>query len=122
MPRWKPCTGARTARPIRWKPACRFVTLDRKYVVAIVRDITERKQAQIEMENIHKQLVESSRLAGMAEIATNVLHNVGNVLNSVNISTDLIVDERQEVQGLQSRQSCGFAPGTRARPWGVYDP
>jgi signal transduction histidine kinase len=28
----------------------------------------------------------------MAEIASNVLHNVGNVLNSVNISTDLIVD------------------------------
>jgi signal transduction histidine kinase len=36
--------------------------------------------------------VESSRLAGMAEIATNVLHNVGNALNSVNISTSLIVD------------------------------
>jgi two-component system, NtrC family, sensor kinase len=28
----------------------------------------------------------------MAEIATNVLHNVGNVLNSVNISTGLIVE------------------------------
>ena len=45
-----------------------------------------------ELENIHKQLVEASRRGGMAEIATNVLHNVGNVLNSVNISTGLIVE------------------------------
>jgi PAS domain S-box-containing protein len=59
---------------------------------ATVRDITESKRAQVELENLHKQLVESSRLTGMAEIATNVLHNVGNVLNSVNISTDLIMD------------------------------
>jgi signal transduction histidine kinase len=45
-----------------------------------------------ELESIHKQLVEASRLGGMAEVATNVLHNVGNVLNSVNVSTDLIVE------------------------------
>jgi len=33
-----------------------------------------------------------AREAGMAEIATHVLHNVGNVLNSVNVSTALIGD------------------------------
>jgi PAS domain S-box-containing protein len=69
-----------------------FVALDRKYLVAIVRDITGRKKLEFEMENLHKKLVEASRLAGMAEIASNVLHNVGNALNSVNISTELIVD------------------------------
>ncbi len=45
-----------------------------------------------ELENIHKQLVVASRQGGMAEIATNVLHNVGNVLNSVNVSAGLIVE------------------------------
>jgi two-component system NtrC family sensor kinase len=45
-----------------------------------------------ELENIHKQLVDASRRGGMAEIATNVLHNVGNVLNSVNISTGVLID------------------------------
>jgi len=45
-----------------------------------------------ELESIHKQLVVASRQGGMAEIATNVLHNVGNVLNSVNISTNLVVE------------------------------
>ncbi len=54
-------------------------------------DITERKGAQAELEKLHKQLVEASRRSGMAEIAANVLHNVGNVLNSLNVSTSLIV-------------------------------
>jgi signal transduction histidine kinase len=37
-------------------------------------------------------LLETSRQAGMAEIATNVLHNVGNVLNSVNVSASVVID------------------------------
>jgi signal transduction histidine kinase len=45
-----------------------------------------------ELEHTHTQLVEASRQGGMAEIATNVLHNVGNVLNSVNVSAGLILD------------------------------
>jgi PAS domain S-box-containing protein len=57
---------------------------------AFLRDITERKRAQSELENIHKQLIDASRQAGMAEIATNVLHNVGNILNSVNISATVV--------------------------------
>jgi signal transduction histidine kinase len=36
-------------------------------------------------------LVAGARDAGRAEIATNVLHNVGNVLNSVNVSAQLLV-------------------------------
>jgi signal transduction histidine kinase len=51
------------------------------------------EQRTKELENTHKELVEASRRGGMAEIATNVLHNVGNVLNSVNVSTDLILEK-----------------------------
>lgn len=43
-----------------------------------------------ELQAVHRQLLAAARQAGMAEIATNVLHNVGNVLNSVNISAGLI--------------------------------
>ncbi|ATB31017.1 ATP-binding protein [Melittangium boletus] len=42
-----------------------------------------------ELKDIHRRLVESARQEGMAEIATNVLHNVGNVLNSVRSSAQL---------------------------------
>jgi signal transduction histidine kinase len=55
----------------------------------VERTVTERTQ---ELKNIHERLREISRQAGMAEIATNVLHNVGNVLNSVNVSTTLAMD------------------------------
>ena len=36
------------------------------------------------------QVVRAARAAGMSEIATGVLHNVGNVLNSVNVSASLL--------------------------------
>ncbi|TLZ33536.1 MAG: PAS domain S-box protein [Gammaproteobacteria bacterium] len=60
--------------------------------LAVVQDITERRLAEQELENVHKQLLVASRQAGMAEVATNVLHNVGNVLNSVNVSASLVTE------------------------------
>jgi signal transduction histidine kinase/PAS domain-containing protein len=60
-------------------------------MASIALEGAERKRAQAELEDLHQQLVIASRQSGMAEIATNVLHNVGNVLNSVNVSTGLIV-------------------------------
>ena len=60
------------------------------------RDITERKRAESELDRAHKQLVDASRKVGMAEVATGVLHNVGNVLNSVNVSATLINDRLRQ--------------------------
>lgn len=56
-------------------------------------DITERKKAEAELEKVHRELMDASRRAGMAEVATGVLHNVGNVLNSVNVSSNVIGDQ-----------------------------
>lgn len=69
----------------------------------IIRDISLRKQAEAEREAMYAQLVDSSRQAGMAEVATGVLHNVGNVLNSVNVSVNVLEDQlkRSQVQNLQ---------------------
>ena len=53
----------------------------------ISRDISAQKEAEFALEDSNKRLIEASRRAGMAEIAINVLHNIGNVLNSVNISS-----------------------------------
>ncbi|MBL9210699.1 MAG: GAF domain-containing protein [Opitutaceae bacterium] len=64
---------------------------ERRAVVAHV-DISERKQAEEELVRLHRQLLDASREAGMAEVATSVLHNVGNVLNSVNVSATLVGD------------------------------
>ncbi len=60
--------------------------------ILISADVTARRRADAELAALNQQLIDTSRLAGMAEIATGVLHNVGNVLNSVNVSTTLILD------------------------------
>jgi signal transduction histidine kinase len=43
------------------------------------------------------QLVEASRHAGMAEVATGVLHNVGNILTSVNVGIDVLNERAAEL-------------------------
>jgi PAS domain S-box-containing protein len=59
----------------------------------ISKDITALKEAEEKLAEVHRQLVDASRQAGMAEVATSVLHNVGNVLNSVNVSSSLISEK-----------------------------
>jgi signal transduction histidine kinase len=55
--------------------------------------ITRRMNADAEaLDRAHHELVDTARRAGMAEIATGVLHNVGNVLNSVNVSASLVAE------------------------------
>jgi signal transduction histidine kinase len=51
-----------------------------------------------ELQEAQSALVTTARQAGMAEIATNVLHNVGNVLNSVNVSAGLISSRIRETK------------------------
>ena len=60
------------------------------------REIAERERAQAELDVTHRRLLDASRQAGMAEVATNVLHNVGNVLNSANVSVNLIVEAMEQ--------------------------
>ena len=65
----------------------------------LTSEIEERKRVQLEVERVHRELMDASRQAGQAEVASNVLHNVGNVLNSVNVSATIIKDR---VQGFKS--------------------
>ena len=58
----------------------------------LTREVAERKRTEQELETVHQQLLDAARRAGMAEVATGVLHNVGNVLNSVNVSATLVVE------------------------------
>ncbi|MGA8138736.1 MAG: DAHL domain-containing protein [Pseudomonas gingeri] len=66
-------------------------------------DLEQRVERRTQsLREAQSELMESARLAGMAEIATNVLHNVGNVLNSVNISAELVARKLRssKAQGL----------------------
>ena len=65
-------------------------------LLGIAQDITPKKRAEEKLEALHKQMLVLARQAGMAETATSVLHNVGNVLNSVNVSATLLRDGIQK--------------------------
>lgn len=99
-------------------------------VQGVFYDITAQKCAAEELEQANSSLVDSSRFAGMAEVATGVLHNVGNVLNSVNVSGNVISDrlrgskviELGKVAGLLTLQAADFAGFVARDPRGPHIP
>ena len=66
--------------------------LDGKVLRGILLDVTDQRESEANTQGMHKMMVEASRQAGMAEIATGVLHNVGNVLNSLNVGAKLLAE------------------------------
>ncbi len=69
-----------------------------------VEDVTVRKRAERELEELHAQLLLASRQAGMAEVATGVLHNVGNVLTSVNLIVHDVQDRLKSTRLVHLRR------------------
>jgi PAS domain S-box-containing protein len=59
-------------------------------LVGIVLDISQRVSAEQRERLLQKQLREASHQSGMAEVATGVLHNVGNVLNSLGVAASTV--------------------------------
>ena len=68
----------------------------------IIRDVSKYKSDQQERQRLQTQLMQASRLAGQTEIATGILHNVGNALANVNLSISLLSEilTRSRLTGL----------------------
>ncbi|MBM3988604.1 MAG: HAMP domain-containing protein [Planctomycetes bacterium] len=66
----------------------RAVALERGDEIGTLSREFERMMHKLEASR--SELVTTARAAGMSEIATGILHNVGNVLNSVNVSAELV--------------------------------
>ena len=60
--------------------------------------VIAKDSALAELAEAQKRLIDLSRISGMAEVATGVLHNVGNVLNSVNVSATIVGDHLRELR------------------------
>src|SRR5206468_3774195 len=63
---------------------------DDRLFIAVLRDLTDAKRDEARVRELHGKLVEASRRAGMADVAAGVLHNVGNVLNSLNVAATML--------------------------------
>ncbi|HEX4666993.1 MAG TPA: ATP-binding protein [Chthoniobacterales bacterium] len=82
-----------------------------EYLSSVMRDMTERRQAEAALHASQQKLLDASRLAGMAEVATGVLHNVGNVLNSVNVSANLVVEKLRRSKAPRLAQAAALLTG-----------
>ncbi len=57
---------------------------------SLEEEVHEREKIELALKNSQKASLSSAHQAGMAEIATEVLHNIGNILNSLNIGVEAI--------------------------------
>lgn len=64
--------------------------------MAAVRDISERKKTQAKVDELNKQIINSAKRAGMAEVANSISHHLGNVLNNVNISAESLCHQADQ--------------------------
>jgi ligand-binding sensor domain-containing protein/signal transduction histidine kinase len=70
----------------------KLVTLVNERTQSLREEVEAKERARAELAQAQQHLMELSRRSGMAEVATGVLHNVGNVLNSVNVGASVISD------------------------------
>lgn len=70
------------------------------------RELQNHNVMQREREELFSELTLASRQAGMAEVATSVLHNVGNVLNSVNVSAHVVTEKLRGQRPKSLKQAC----------------
>lgn len=75
---------------------------DKQLRVCILRDVSARKETESKLANAQNQLVDAAHKSGMAEMATGVLHNIGNILNSVNLAGEEIyrISGSSKISGL----------------------
>ncbi|KTD73006.1 ATP-binding protein [Legionella tucsonensis] len=67
-----------------------------KQLAGIVIDIHKSKITEEKIKELNQQISSAARRAGMAEVATTILHNIGNILNSSNVSITLLKNSFQQ--------------------------
>ncbi len=89
-----------------------------RQLTALDKEMHEREAAEASLRQSTRELLRLSHEAGMAEVATGVLHNIGNALNSINVSAELLADHLRNRAGLTLATLRDFfrAPPPKAAP------
>ncbi len=86
-----------TAIWIEAKVSCLFSHGEtEKQILGISRDITARKQAEKEKQEIQEQLVQSQKMESIGTLAGGIAHDFNNLLTIINGYTDLILGKMEE--------------------------
>jgi PAS domain S-box-containing protein len=93
-------------------------------VLVLFWDMTVFRETEELLRHAQQELIETSRLAGIAEVATGVLHNLGNALNSVNTSASLAADRlrKSKVPGVGKVAQLLLEQGDRLVEFFATDP
>ena len=63
---------------------------------ALEREVQEHRRTSAELNHTQKLLVRSAHAAGMSQVASDVLHNIGNALNGLGVSAQLVYQQLRE--------------------------
>lgn len=89
-----------------------------RQLIALDKEIRERKAAEANLRQNHREMLRLSHAAGMAEVAAGVLHNIGNALNSINVSAELLSSHLSDRITISTRALRDFfhTPPPKAAP------
>ena len=93
-------------------------------VLVLFWDLTAFRETEELLRHAQQELIETSRLAGIAEVATGVLHNLGNALNNVNTSAALAADRlrKSKAAGVGKAAQLLLEQGDRLAEFLTTDP
>ena len=77
-------------------------------IINLLKDIDNKIGTYIEREQNQIQIATLSRLSGMSEIATSILHNIGNILNSASTSISLALEINRQPYIKKLVSICGI--------------
>lgn len=89
-----------------WTEVClsEIVISNKKFILAIVRNIHEKKMLAAEQEAIKSQMITSSRLAVVGEMASGVAHEINNPLTIISGNCRLIKNALKDNQLIQDKE------------------
>ena len=85
-----------------------------KRTICIINDITERKRAQQEKEELHEQLLQTQKLESIGTLAGGVAHDFNNIMTVIIGFTQLIMDEYEKSDPIYSQLQTVFESAERA--------